>query len=342
MSNKWIISLITTGIILIGLNIFFLDNFVTQSYNNGNSLVDYFYPRFSIEKHRLPISFFIEKKDQVIYRLLILIGILVFTKKSPKIKTQPIASIETNIKGFYLCVALFTMTWIKDIPDLVNMNLIYQPVRILKLFTLPQPSLLGLYLLISLTILGAFYSIIKTRPIVASLSLFGFILMQAIFSSYQKIDHGFTSLIYLGFTFCLFLFRKKEHKDISILATLILSLCYCQAGLEKLLISGLELFNTENVLTHLANHPTTVSDGLANYPILSESLFILVTLFQISFPIILFIPKLKKFYIFGGILFHLSTYFFLGVGWWISPWSIALLLLLDWNPILGKLKFANK
>ena len=69
MRSKWTLILSIGGLILIGLNYFFLDPFVTDSYQNGNAFVDYFYPRFSIEKHQLPLGFFMEKKDQVIYNI---------------------------------------------------------------------------------------------------------------------------------------------------------------------------------------------------------------------------------------------------------------------------------
>jgi len=342
MKNKSIILLtLITALLLLG-NFLFLDNYVTQCYNNGSSFIDYFFPRFSVERNRLPLAFFIEKKNQVIFRSFLLISVILFVKNPPEIKVKPIQSIDLNIKAFFLTISIFTSAWILDIPDLVNMNIIYQPVKILKLFTLPQPSHIGAYLLFSLTALGAFYSVIKTNSIISVLSLLGFILVQAIFSSYQKIDHGFTSFIYLGLAFSLHLFRKKELQRSSNIAVLIISLCYCQAGLEKVFTSGLELFNTENILTHLTNHTTIVSNWLNNLPILSEGLFLLIILFQLSFPIILFQPKLKALYLIGGISFHLGVYFFLGVGWWVSPWSVALLLLIDWNPVSEKLRLANK
>ena len=121
------------------------------------------------------------------------------------------------------------------------MNIIYQPIKILNILTLPEPSTLALYLLFSLTALGSFYTIIKTKSFIATMSFTGFIVVQTIFNSYQKTDHGFTSLIYLGFILCLFLFRKKEVQKSSNLAITIISLCYFQCGMEKIPMSELFL-----------------------------------------------------------------------------------------------------
>lgn len=332
------ILLTTSGFIaLIYLvNYLYLNDFVKDSYYDGNVIIDYFFPRFEIEKHRFPISFFIDKKNQILYRFTFLALVIVAFKRLPKTSTNTIKSLDFNIRMFHLFIGLFVSAWTLDIQKLVSLKFLFSSVKILNLFQLPEPTHFFLIALFSITIGSAFISVFKVNKWVSLISFTGFLLIQSIFSSYQKIDHGFTPLLYLGFTFCLYLFRKTEKVDITRISVLIVSLIYFQAGIEKILISGSELLNPENIIIHFSNHPTIFSKYLLHFPILLEISFLIVVIFQLTFVLVPFIPKLKNYYIISGIIFHLSTYIVLEVGWWISPWSLALLLLIDWSAFLNK------
>lgn len=102
---------------------------------------------------------------------------------------------------------------------------------------------------------------------------------------------------------------------------LLLGIIYFFPGFWKLCDCGCDWFLTDNVKNHLYQSWTRIESftpifRIDNYPFLYKSFGLITILFEISFIFLILSPKLRKFAIVGGILFHLSTYVFMGVSFW--------------------------
>ena len=316
--------------------------------------VELIYPRYLTEKHRFDPVFFIQKADQVIYRLtFVLFSVILFIylyffnstfqqrvvnfwDKKTTLKNINILRICYSIISFYL-----VFDWIQIIHKIHVIKAFYQPVFLLKILGLPFPPLFILQICYGLLFICLVLIFFNYKPVWASsIFAFLFIFIQGYFFSFHKLDHTYATynfgVILMPFLLYQVFISKQKRLDSSpawplIIIQLGVSLAYFMAGIEKVLVSGLYWFSPETLLFYLKQHDSLLYPFLNHYPWLVSLLSILVVVFEIGFILIVFFPRSKFFFIVCGILFHWSTYTFLGVGGMLSPWILSYIFLIDWG-----------
>ena len=110
-------------------------------------------------------------------------------------------------------------------------------------------------------------------------------------------------------------------------------LTYFFAGTEKLLISHFSWINPITFKAYLALHQAPIGMIVAENTLLCTLLPIGALVFQLTFFIILFYPKMSKWYILGGFCFHWGTTLLFGISWFINPWLMPYLFFIDWEKL---------
>jgi len=315
-------------------------------------LVNAFYPRFAVEKQRFPVEFFIQKADQIILRILILLFLsniffIYYQSKAYQTFSQkwqkPITTFQakTLLKLYFFVMLAFTWDWGILWSRLIVWEEFYQAISFLKVLNLtPLSSIWVWILLMGMLLLTALSAWSNFRFWTFLFSFFLFIILQGYFLSFQKIDHNFASFTYATWGILLLTYDlqkvesrgEKELKGASLKFTqLLIAIPYFEAGLEKLLIGGLEWWQVENFKMHAMLHNSEFALKIAEFDFLVMLLLSIVIFFQLGFMSIVFFPKLKIVFLPLGLVFHLGTYLLLGVGGWISPWWLLYAFFIDWN-----------
>ena len=316
--------------------------------------IELIYPRYFTEKHRFDPVFFLQKADQVIYRFSFVLfsaisfiyfyffnlgfqqKIIKFWDQKTSTKNINILRICYSIVSFYLVI-----DWIQIIQKIYVIRAFYQPVFLLKILGLPFPPLYVLQICYGLLLISLALTFFNYKAVWAS-SIFAllFILIQGYFFSFHKLDHTYATynfgVICMPFLlYQLVISKQKKSNSIPAWALIIIqfgiALAYFMAGLEKILISGLHWFSAETLLFYLNQHNSILYPFLNQYPVLASLLSFLVVAFEIGFILMFFFPRSKFFFIVCGILFHWSTYAFLGVGGILSPWVLSYIFFIDWG-----------
>jgi len=339
--------------------------FLSNSLSSLSDLIEFIYPRFIIERERFEPGFFIKKADQVVLRF-VLINVTLFLlyyllKKSHKFKrkwiifwNQEASTFNLNffINAFYLGLFAFSIDWYWGFEKMVQLNIFYHPLLLFKFLGNSYPSLLLLQSLCVLLYLFCFLILFRYKTVLFSISAcFLFILLQSFLYGFEKTDQTFAIFNYLAMLmpFLIFFFKtdkgedKKNRKStFLVLIKIIIGLCYFQAGLEKILISNLNWFSASTLQHHLLTHPTQFGLWVSQFEWLCILLQTASLLFEIGFITIVFFPKMKYVFLPVGILFHLSTFWLMGIGGWFNSWIFAYMFFIDWEKIIyQKFKFSK-
>lgn len=339
-----------------------LFNPLVKDYFNGsapdwfNSMIELIYPRMNTERNRFPVSFFEEKALQVVVRIsFVLSGFAAFLFLKEKfisfrIFTRKFFNGYTECHQisilrilFYLTLLYFSLEFYNDLLVLSSIKVFFKPVFLLKVTGLGFPSeLLGLTLYVIL-LLSCILCILNIYPVFASITaVLTFIYFQAVFFSFEKIDHGYTTLNYAGLIMPFLLYLKKKNENHGSLLVpdwplqlikLSLCLCYLLAGLEKLFISKGAWVSSVTFKSYLYLHQAPLGMQVLNYPILCTALPIAAMIFQLGFISILWNEKLKWVFLPAGILFHIGTVLLLGISSIINPWIFTYIFFIQWSKI---------
>jgi len=324
-----------------------------------SGFVNAIYPRFAVEKNRLPLDFFMHKSFQIILRcslLFLLAGLFFYSQKKYSrfsTLTANFSSVKTSVHaviGLRIVFFLLLLVAGKDIYDdlraLLPMEDFFRPISFLKVLHIPFPSKRESFILYGIFFFACFMGIFGIRPVAFStLAAVCFILYQAYLNSFEKMDHGFAPLIYaaLLFPFVLFEKYKAKKKNTPIfyswslrLIQIVIALVYFQAGIEKLLISGFHWVSAETFRSYIYLHNAPVGLWVASSDFLSFLLPLCGLVFQLSFPLLLFYPKLLKLPILlTGVLFHLGTVLLFGISHFFNPWLFTYIFFIDLS-LIGK------
>jgi hypothetical protein len=360
--KRTLIALITGALLLILLlYIFFLRKLVESAYLGEtspivNTFIEIFYPRFFIERHRFPLDFFLSRTDQIIFRLFFISAILLsgwyLISVKEDIKTGFIKfwnrNIHTGHTGilrilyFSLLIIIFHDIY-QDLMRLETAKIFYKPVWIYKLLNIPFPSEEGILIICILFFLSSLLAVFNKLPLISSsIAALLFIIIQGVIFSFEKFDHGFATFTYAGMLMPFLLYERKiaskKGSEVQqgwplVLIAVCICLSYLYSGLEKIFISNWDWINGNSLKSHLVAHGITAGKFIADNRTLLIIFSNLTLLIQIGFISILFREKLKYVFIPAGILFHLSTYFFLGVGGFLNPWILTYIFFLKWKDL---------
>lgn len=340
---------------------FIIRDLVVQSLSGNGSewielLAKTFYPRLEVETRRLPMSFFLEKADQVVVRFisisiltLIVLQIYNFNSRFRDFLVD-FSREKTNLSNlfflrilFYLLLIIATRNVYEDLRALKLLDAFYNPVLILDVLNVPFPPKRVSFAIYALLFLSSVLVIFGIRPVLFSIiAAFTFVLYQALLFSFEKIDHGYGPLTYCCMLFPFLLLERKKAKDDKKfdlfswslkLILIVICLVYFMAGLEKILISGVHWFSSASLKLFLEMHPTSAGGYVQNSPFLLTMLPILALLFQLSFPIILFFRKLKGLILVSGVLFHFGTVLLFGISSYENPWLFTYIFFIDWTSV---------
>jgi len=323
------------------------------------SLVQTIYPRFGVEKQRFPLDFFLQKADQVMLRFaLVGVGTIIFlslrqfqSSFGKKVRhywdgSTSRLNVSWHLRGFAGLMLLFTWDWYFYLKNLEQARVFYAPIFPYRLLQLPFPAPHWLLVFCGVFWLANLAMLAKIKVFWSStLSVFFFILLQGYMYCFHKLDHTYATLTYVALLVPIlaWYYEKSRRQGCSQAAAwpwrmmqILIALVYFQAGLEKLLIGGLEWLNPQNFRAYLYMHPTTLGAWLSQSDFWCVVLPLGALVTQLGFISIIFYPRLKWLFIPLGIAFHLSTYLLLGIGWYYSPWMLVYLFLVDWTPTQQK------
>jgi|SRR6185437_2502787 len=316
-----------------------------------SELISFLYPRFEIEKERFDVIFFLERADQVLYRFTIISIIaavilhLFHTSETFKSKFNNFWNPSTSKHNITVLRVLFYLSLIyifyDAYPDLVllyNAKAFYKPVLLLKLLHISYPTP-TLSLIIFIIYAGSCLLIVfNIFPIVFSIvSALFLVLIQGLFFSFEKIDHGFAPLTYASFLFPFLIYESQKTKNETVnawplrLITICIALIYLMSACEKLLLSGLGGISAESFRVFLQLHNTPLGMQVAKSNLLCTVLPALALLFQLSFVTALFIPRLKPFIMGTGFVFHALVHTLFNIGAIIHPWVLSYIFFIDWT-----------
>jgi len=298
-------------------------------------IVDNLYPRFIVEKHRFDVNFFADKADQFIFRL-VLVAILAYLLKKILDKKELFSAYltantsvrQTHISCFvfYGLVLFFTYDWLSILNTYQKLTVFYEPVSLIAWLHLPYPSAFWLLLMWSLYIISLLLCIFNIFSFIsAGVGFVLFILLQGYLHSFGKINHEYAPLTYLMGIMPFWLYESRGQSGyykswaLQLLRVATIS-GYVLAGLEKLLISKGFVWQSEGFGGIFSERYPDFFE-----PISLGVLSAMVIIFQISFVFVPFSVKAQKILLPLGVMFHISTWYFLGIGDMLHPWLIGYL-----------------
>ncbi len=346
---------------------FIFREYVTLAYQHKapswfQQLIHSLYPRFEVEKHRFHVDFFLAKADQVILRYALVLLFLSLLSLWPQkghfmqslVKPYSYLHYRRLSLLFYSGLLLYTWDWVLDFPSLIALEPFYKPVLFYDVLDIQIPALAWLQAAYGLYIIAIGLVMMNYFPVIAaSIAAFFLLLFQGYFLSFEKIDHGYSTLTYatLLMPFLLWEVQKERKQDANFFAikswSLFLIQCmiaavYFLAGWEKVLTSGWHWASQSTFQTYLSLHPTPLSQFIVQQPVLSTLLPLLILLFQFGFIAIFFFPKHQVLFLLGGVLFHVGTKWVMDIGGWISPWIFVYIFFIRWEGKYFRTKLSNQ
>jgi hypothetical protein len=326
-----------------------------------HAIVDYVYPRFSIEKNRFPVSFFIEKSFQVVLRLWIvctsIIGFLVLRKNDNfrkklslfwdrRISVQLVVWLRVL---FYTFIGYIAWGWYAYLFDYLRVVVFYEPISFYSLLHIPFPSegvLTFLFVVYGIAIICA---VLGVRAVwSAGVTAVLFVFLQGYFHCFGKINHELATIGYGVLLMPFLLYEQsivenkkvKQKNDVPAWALLLIQVgiagSYTLAGMEKLLTSGFDWLSPTTFQQYLLSYNKPIGVFIASHTFLSSVLPVLTIVFQVGFISVIFVPKLRFVFIPLGILFHWGTVLMIGVGSFTTPWIFAYLFFIRWDCLSKK------
>ncbi len=312
-------------------------------------LIKGIYPRFSTEKERFDLGFFLEKAQQVVWRWALvataIAGLMFALRRSLRFERrwagfwQPTTTRRAVhvLVGLYVFALIYTTyDWVDYLWALGDWKMFYRPVQLLA--WLPYPSDLVILLLFVGLLLGGILATCWVKPtITISISVLCFLVLQGLGYGFGKVDHGYATFTYAGLLLPLLVFQAGRGDRQAVngwplrLIQAVIALAYLQAGLEKLLVSHFEWASVETFRTYLRAHPTPASEFVMGYDWLCGLFAWGALLFQLGFPLVFLHRRIRLIWLGIGVTFHLGTYLLLDVGGWMNPWVFAYLFFIDWE-----------
>lgn len=294
-------------------------------------IIKTFYPRFFVEKHRFNLTFFLQKAEQILWRLallsLLISGVLIFLRKNLFAFFENIVLERKKVLFLQVLLALGwiyeSFTWYKSLLRLSHLKDLYEPYALLRFMAFPDAEELFFYFaLLYLFFLLSF--IWRVAAIFWALAVALLVILMGFLYGFSKIDHTYATWLYVSLLLP-FLLQNREQVDAWALRLMqcVVAGVYLQAGLEKLFISGWEWFSPLTLKSHLLLHPTALGLQIAESPLLCVLGSWFMIIFQIGFVSILFFPKLKYIFLPAGVFFHLSTFVLMNVGGLVSYWYLV-------------------
>ncbi len=357
MKKKILLLLLVLPLVVIAFHYLYLTSALTKAFDDEPDwfikfITDTFYPRFTIEKKRFDLSFFLNKANQVVYRF-VLIYYLTFLlsyfykqKESFRLKFDALFHIKTTSKNIDILRILFFgyLTFISyelcsDLLFMQPLKPFYKPILLLRIFNIPFPDYYTILAIGALWYISTILIILKIRTILCSvISLFLFILFQCWTFSFEKMDHSYVTLTY-AFILLPFLFDEQKKNNLVFnswslpLIRISIAMVYFLSSLEKILISGLSWLDPGTLKTYMDFHETKLSKFIAQYDALCIFISAGTLLFQLSFILIVFLPRFKWFWIVGGVLFHTGTLLVMKIGHPLNPWILVYIFFIDWTNV---------
>ncbi len=302
------------------------------------------YPRLLVERHRYEADILLFYADQFIGRTmgvgLLSTGLILWFQQKPNLHhtwnsfwAGEIST--THYKGlnfvFFLVVAYFGYDLLPDLLHLHQLKSLYQPVSFLWLFDIPYPLIFFIYLYVITMVIFCLIAAVGIRSLFFSLYIMViFIVLQAFVFSFEKTDHHLSTI-----TYALLLMPFMHHSATNQLNPPIwplkliqisVGLSYGLSALEKISITGFN-WPQEALCGYLKTYAVDIPYCVAiGYGLL---------LFQLTFILIVFYPKLRWIYLPIGTAFHILVFVFTGIGGWLHPWWLMYLFFLDWS-FIGK------
>jgi hypothetical protein len=311
-----------------------------------SNLLDLAYPRWQVEQKRFPPAFFLQLADQVFTRFIVWASffafILISIRTQYQFKKRWIRFFTGTMDSesflgmnaiFYFLIAYLSADMLPELLKLSKWTELYEPISFLGVFGIPFPYVPLLWLYgASLTLLCLLLALGFRNSLAYVYVAVLFIVLEGLHFSFGKIDHQYATVHYALLLWPLMVFFK--HSDTSyprwpaILIRMAIVLGYGFSGVEKLMLHGLawpmEVF---------CPYAKTLASGFLwnnwNCILLGGSLL----LFQCTFPVVIWIPKLLWVYLPAGILFHSSVYFFTGIGGVLHPWWLLFLFFFNWRSV---------
>ena len=127
-------------------------------------------------------------------------------------------------------------------------------------------------------------------------------------------------------------------------AIVIVALVYLLAGYHKLRRSGLEWAYGDNMRYVALWGPSIGGSGwkelaqwTGEHVWVSRASGVFILGFELTFPVVVFVRRLRAWYALAAVFLHVSTWFLLGLDYW--AWAITVpLLLIDWPAVAGRLR----
>lgn len=159
------------------------------------------------------------------------------------------------------------------------------------------------------------------------LTTLAFILTIGYFSSYQKIDHTYSTLIYCQLGFSLRLFGANESQAVWA-SKLWVSACYALAAFEKIFFSPLDWVKGKALAQFLLLYKPSALIPLPDLPVFVASLAaISVLALQLGLAVFHLVKEQASVYLVAGLIgFHIATQLFMGIGdglW--GAWCLTLM-----------------
>lgn len=322
--------------------VFVVRQWIYDYFNNESPIwfkevLEHLYPRLIAEKNRLPDSFLLEKAWQPILRLSLVYYViwqlrwLYLYSSTFQHKWNSYWSGSTSGKKLswviyiiYGGLFLYIYDWGQYIYQIRNLGSFFKPTGFITLFcnSLPSPIVLwSFWGILMSSILFVLFNF--KRTFFSILVALCFIFLQGIFFSFEKIDHGYVTYNYalIFLPFCLYT-HQNNLWSVRLIQTLI-ALSYFMSGLEKLLISGMSWLSPTHVQKFFLLHRTPAGEWLLQFEWVFIVLPVIIMLFQLLFPLVLFYRRTIPYFIFGGILFHAGIMFFLHIGAYLHPWILT-------------------
>lgn len=270
----------------------------------------------------------------------------------------------TIIKQYFLIVyflisnIFLSKEWLETLTEYHQIAVLYEPISFYQFLSPSFPSLqffqysfifLKITTGIGISFIGL--CLVFTQKIMFKVVVFFcvsingilFIYLQGFLYGFGKIEHTYATWNWVCILLPFWIYQTNFKKSISekkdpfnnlipqnYLLFLAVGLIYTSAGLEKIFIGGWDWINGNALLSYLQNSPTDLGKKLSTYPLLVTILSIITILWETSFFLILHKNQYTRLvFIFIGICFHASTYFFLNVGHYFSPWIWVYIFLLN-------------
>lgn len=311
-----------------------VDLYANKATNWLTNFMEWIYPRFFTEKNRFPLSFFLQKADQVVGRFVVaVLGCLIFLwfyrqhQSEKDVASSDVSAKTWRLLGAYFCVLamIFTWDWYIELSNLYEARFFYQPVFLLKILYVPFPTPQSSLILCVLMWLSALGVALGGKWQVYSATVFAvlFVVLQGFQLSFHKIDHTFALFTYWA---CLMPFGCVAGTDRKFVLKAIqfaIALPYTIAGIEKIAVGGTAWFEPYTFQAYLRLHGQSWGLWLAQFSGLCMFLGIAMLFFEVFFLSVVFFKWARLIFLPLGIIFHIGTYTLLNVGALIHPWWLC-------------------